>query len=219
MGKKYTTILFDLDGTLTDPKEGITRSFQYALEALGIHEPDLENLTKYIGPPLRNSFMDYFSGDQIDKAVEKYRERFVVTGIYENRVYDGILQLLKALKNSGITLALATSKPEFLATRIMEDFKLAEYFDCITGGVDDGVRDTKAGVIREVFNRLTITNNEKDSVIMIGDRKYDIEGAIECGIDSIGVRFGYARENELEEAGATYVVSTVEELSSLLLSE
>ncbi len=218
MNKKYKYLLFDLDGTLTDPKEGITKSFQYALESLGIHEPNLDNLTKYIGPPLRDSFCDYFSGSLVETAVEKYRERFTEKGIHENSVYDGIPQLLEAVKNAGKSISLATSKPEYLAVRILEDYKLAEFFDCMTGGLADGKRDTKASVIREVFERLNIQEKDKNSVLMIGDRKYDIEGAIICGIDSVGVKFGYAEDGELEKAGATYIVSTVDELQKLLLS-
>ncbi len=215
--KKY--ILFDLDGTLTDPKEGITKCVQYALEYFGIHEPDLEKLVKFIGPPLDVSFSEYYGMSEADAsiAVDKYRERFSSIGIFENGLYEGIIDMLKALKKSGRCLALATSKPDVFAVRIVEKYGIAPYLDVLAGGKIGGSCN-KDDVIAEALDMLGVTDNDKQEVIMVGDRKHDIIGAKKCGIESVGVRFGYAEEGELETAGADYIVSTVEELEKLLLS-
>lgn len=216
----YKYILFDLDGTLTNPKEGITKCVQYALKYFNIDEPNLDNLTKFIGPPLQESFERFynFSKENAKLAVEKYRERFSTIGLFENGVYDGIKELLKALKREGKILAVATSKPEVFSLRILEKYELKEYFDVICGSELDGRRTIKAEVIEEVFNRLHLKDDEKSSVVMIGDRKHDIIGAKALSIDSIGVKFGYAEENELENAGANFIAETVEDLKRLLLS-
>lgn len=225
MKKKY--ILFDLDGTLTDPKLGITSCVQYALKFFGIEEPNRDNLLDYIGPPLIESFQKYHGLDekQAVVAVEKYRERFLDTGIFENDVIDGIAEVLKQLKEKGFVLALATSKPQEFAVRIMEHFDLSKYFTVEMGSGMNGERKYKADVIEAVIQRLAelypqenISAIKADS-IMIGDRLHDIEGARQCHMESIGVRFGYAREGELEEAGADYIVSTPQELLELLTEE
>ncbi|MDD6796741.1 MAG: HAD hydrolase-like protein [Clostridia bacterium] len=215
--KKY--ILFDLDGTLTDPKEGITKCVQYALEYFGIYEPDLEKLVKFIGPPLDVSFSEYYGMSEADAsiAVDKYRERFSSIGIFENGLYEGIIDMLKALKKSGRCLALATSKPDVFAVRIVEKYGIAPYLDVLAGGKIGGSCN-KEDVIAEALDMLGVTDNDKQRVIMVGDRKHDIIGAKKCCIESVGVRFGYAEEGELEKAGADYIVSTVEELEKLLLS-
>ncbi|MGL5675277.1 MAG: HAD family hydrolase [Cellulosilyticaceae bacterium] len=209
----YNTILFDLDGTLTDPKEGITKSVQHALKAFGI-EAQLDDLLCFIGPPLQWSFQEYYGFDEekAKLAIEKYRERFREIGMFENKVYEGIEEMLEALVKEGKTLAVATSKPEVFAVQILEHFGLAKYFKVIVGSELDGTRVNKKDVIEEVFVRLQLTEEEKVHILMIGDRKHDIIGAKACGIDSIGVRFGYGEGNELEEAGATYIVDTVGEL-------
>ena len=214
----YQTLLFDLDGTLTDPKEGITKCVQYALKHYGIEE-ELDNLIRFIGPPMQGAFMEYYGFDAktATEAIEKYRERFRDIGIFENGVYEGIEALLGQLKSQGKVLAVATSKPFVFADRILEHYGLKPYFDVIVGSELDGRRGSKAEVIEEVFNQLNITDGNKETVVMIGDRKHDILGARSCGVDSIGVAFGYAEENELEAAGATYVVQSVGELSDLLL--
>lgn len=216
----YKYILFDLDGTLTNPKEGITKCVQYALKYFNIDEPNLDNLTKFIGPPLHESFERFynFSKEDAKLAVEKYRERFSTIGLFENGVYDGIKELLEALKKDGRILAVATSKPEVFSLRILEKYNLKDYFDVICGSELDGRRTVKAEVIEEVFNRLSLKDDEKSSVVMIGDREHDILGAKACKISSIGVKFGYSEENELENAGADFIVETVEDLKNLLLS-
>lgn len=228
MDKQF--ILFDLDGTLTDPKIGITRCVQYALNAQGIEAPDLDELECYIGPPLDESFQRFhkLSPENAQRAVEKYRERFRETGIFENDVIDGIEFCLGTLKAAGKTLALATCKPEEFAVRILEHFGLSKYFDAAVGSLD-GIRKYKSEVIEEVFTRLRSTcgiENAADyelyemkaASIMVGDRREDIDGAHEAGIEAVGVRFGYARENELEDAGADYIADSVEQLTALLLS-
>ena len=211
----YQWYLFDLDGTLTDPKEGITKCFRYALEKMGVESPELSELEKYIGPPLIKSFADYFSEEDAKKAVEYYRERFRDTGIFENGVYDGIEDMLRTAKEQGKKLALATSKPQHFAQIIMDHYGLAQYIDVLVGSRGDG--QTKADVIRQVFVEAGLDDETKKCAIMVGDRLHDIEGAKECGIDSLGVRFGYAKENELEDAGADYIVATAEELKAFVL--
>ncbi len=212
----YQYLLFDLDGTLTDPYEGITKSFQYALHAFGIEE-DLKNLNPVIGPPLIDSFMNFygFSKEEAELGVAKYRERFAVTGIHENTIYPGIPELLEDLKNHGYTLCLATSKPEIFAKQILENFDIAKHFSVVVGAELDGTRNYKKDVITEVLKQLG--NPPLDKVLMIGDRKQDVDGAKACNIASMGVRFGYAEPGELESAGADYFSDTVEELRTFLL--
>ena len=214
-------LLFDLDGTLTDPKEGITKCVQYALSHFNIEVEDLNELMCFIGPPLVESFREFYGFDKAkaELAVEKYRERFKDIGIFENGVYDGVIELLKACKQAGKKLCLATSKPEVFAVRILNKYSMSEYFDEVVGSTLDGTINSKDEVICEAFRRLDISDDKlKSNVIMIGDRKHDILGAKKCGIESIGVRFGYAKEGELEEAGADYIVSTVSELKDLCCS-
>ena len=215
--KDYEYILFDLDGTLTDPKEGITKSVAYALESFGIHVEDLDSLCKFIGPPLKESFMVYYELDdaQGDQAVEKYRERFAVTGLFENKVYPGIREMLELLKEQGKTLLVATSKPSIYARQILEHFDLMKYFTFLSGSELDGTRVDKAEVITYALQENKIQDLSK--VIMIGDREHDIIGANKNGIDSIGVRYGYGCREEFEKNHASYVAKQVEELKEILL--
>lgn len=215
--KDYEYILFDLDGTLTDPKEGITKSVAYALESFGIHVEDLDSLCKFIGPPLKESFMVYYGLDdaQGDQAVEKYRERFAVTGLFENKVYPGIREMLELLKEQGKTLLVATSKPSIYARQILEHFDLMKYFTFLSGSELDGTRVDKAEVITYALQENKIQDLSK--VIMIGDREHDIIGANKNGIDSIGVLYGYGCREEFEKNHASYVAKRVEELKEILL--
>ena len=215
----FKIVLFDLDGTLTNPKEGITKSVQYALKDAGIIENDLKKLIGFIGPPLQKEFeIRYgFSEEQSKRALQKYRERFSVTGLFENEVINGIPDLLKKLKERNIKLAVATSKPEVYTLRILEKFDLLKYFDCVTGSELDGRRIDKKEVIEEVFSRLRLSEKNKKSAIMVGDRSHDIIGAKKNGIKSIGVKFGFAKENELEDAGADYIVDTVDEIYKIII--
>lgn len=216
--KNYDILLFDLDGTLTDSAEGIVNCAEYALNSLGIAEPDRSKLLRFIGPPLIDSFMDFYGLSREDavKAVAAYRERYPVKGIFENRVYEGIPEALELLKKGGKRLALATSKPEIYAKRILEHFDLAKYFEVVTGAELSGERNAKADVIDECLKRLGCP--DKDTVLMIGDRKHDVEGAKLCGVACAGVKFGYAEENELENAGADFVFDTPFQLAEAVLN-
>lgn len=214
--EKKKVILFDLDGTLTDPMIGITKSVQYALKKYGIIEEDLWNLTKFIGPPLKESFMEFygFSEEEGQKAVEYYREYYAPVGIYENQVYEGLEEMLAALKEKGLSLCVATSKPERFAKMILDHFHLDSYFDLIGGALMDG-RTDKAEVISYVLDQL---DTKKEKVVMVGDREHDILGAKKNGLDSIGVLFGYGNEEELKEAGADWIAKDMTELGSILLT-
>lgn len=217
----FQYILFDLDGTLTDPKIGITSSVQYALRDFGIEEPDLDRLEPFIGPPLRDSFMEFYGFDeaQAQRAVEKYRERFEVTGIFENEIYPGIAQMLETLKNSGKKLGIASSKPTVLVERILAHFSIRQYFDHVVGSEMDGTRSKKEEVVAEALRRMVPEGSAGRAVAMVGDRKFDIEGARAFGLTGIGVSFGYAAPGELEEAGADYIADSVDMLAALLLGE
>ena len=209
-------ILFDLDGTLTDPKVGITGSVAYALESFGIHIENHDDLCCFIGPPLLDSFMEYYgmSEEDANRAIAKYRERFSVTGLFENEVYDGIPQLLRQLKDAGKTLIIATSKPAVFSQRILDHFDLSQYFTFLSGSELDGTRNDKAEVIAYALEQCGIT--DLSQVIMIGDRKHDIIGARKNGLPCIGVLYGYGDRAEHESAGADYIVETVDELKALL---
>lgn len=219
MKKQYKYLLFDLDGTLTDPKEGITRCVQYALQSFGIEVKSLDELICFIGPPLRESFQNFYGMSEADaeKAVEKYRERFSAVGKFENSVLPGIIPMLKKLKEAGKIMALSTSKPWVFAEQILKKYELDSYFSVVVGSELDGTRDEKQEVILETLKRFGLEKGSKEAV-MIGDRRHDILGAKKCGLDGIGVRFGYAEEGELEKAGAVMIADTVEELQRMLLS-
>lgn len=213
---KYKYLLFDLDGTLTDPKEGITSSVQYALKSFGIDEPDADKLEPFIGPPLRESFMNFygFEKEKAEEAVAKYREWFVPKGIFQNKLYPGIGEMLAQLKKQGRILAVASSKPRVFVDKILKHFAIEQYFDVVVGSELDGTRDSKEEVIGEALRRLSAADNT--GIVMIGDRKFDIYGGKAYGLVTVGVTFGYAGEGELEEAGADYIAESVEELRRLL---
>ncbi|MGN1115186.1 MAG: HAD-IA family hydrolase [Candidatus Ornithomonoglobus sp.] len=213
---RFKYVFFDLDGTLTDPQEGIINCVKYALESFGIYEADHSKLMRFIGPPLVDSFCEYYGFDEEKslKAVAKYRERFADVGIFENKVYDGIYDMLQRLTDSGRILALATSKPKVYADRIMAKYRLRPYFKLISGSELDGTRNNKNEVIEYAIERLSCP---RESVIMVGDRKYDIIGAKQCGVVSCGVRFGYAEPGELEAAGADFIADSVTELPDIIL--
>jgi phosphoglycolate phosphatase len=215
---KYPFILFDLDGTLTDPGLGITNAVMYALDKFGIKAEDRSSLYKFIGPPLWDSFEQFFgfSKEEAETAVQYFREYYNVTGIFENTPYDGIHALLKSLKDVGGTLAVATSKPEITAKRVLEHFDLAEYFTFVGGSVFDGSRVKKYDVIRYVLDNCRIS--DLSSAVMVGDREHDVVGAKKAGLDSVGILYGYGSREELERAGATAITGTVAELGEFLLS-
>jgi phosphoglycolate phosphatase len=219
----YQYILFDLDGTITDSREGITKSVQYALKTVDIYEPDLSKLERFIGPPLRDSFCGFY-GDvinetNVEEVVASYRKHFEPKGIFQNKVYEGIPELLKKLKANGKKLALASSKPEVFVRRILEYFSLEEYFDVIVGSLLDGTRENKSEIVSEALNQLFSTLPELENTVMVGDRKFDIEGAKAQKVTSIGVNYGFADPGELEGVGADFIANTVLELEEILLKE
>ena len=214
--KKY--ILFDLDGTITDPMLGITKSVKYALNKFDIEVENLDDLCKFIGPPLKDSFMNFYGFNEEDalKAITFYREYFSVTGLYENVVYENFEDILIALKEQNKSLIIATSKPTVFAEKILEHFNLKKYFDFIAGSNLDNTRTKKADVISYALEQQGLT--ETSEMIMIGDREHDIIGAKTLGIESIGVLHGYGSYEELSNSGANYIVKDVKELKSLLMS-
>lgn len=211
--------LFDLDGTLTEPGEGITNSVMYALDKFGIHETDRTALYRFIGPPLLDSFTQFYGmpPEQAEQAVSAYREYFSTKGLFENRVYEGIPTLLQGLRDQGKTLVLATSKPEVFTLRILEKFDLTRYFHHIGAASLDSSRSQKADVIRHALHLCG--NPSPETVVMIGDRWHDIHGARANGIQSIGVLYGYGGRPELEQAGADVIAQSVIHLHELLLSK
>lgn len=211
----YKALLFDLDGTLTDSSEGITKSIAYALKEMNVACEDLNELKKYIGPPLSVSFRDYFEGEDITKAVKLYRLRYNEIGWKENRVYDGVIEMLASLKASGIRLIMATSKPEVFAIKIAEYFKFAEYFELLGGATTDGTRNDKHEVINYVLENTGLSNPEE--ILMIGDRYHDVEGAAKFGIKTLGVTYGFGTDKELLAAGAIDVVDSPEEVVNYVM--
>ncbi|AGY76702.1 MULTISPECIES: HAD-IA family hydrolase [Clostridium] len=205
---KYKYILFDLDGTITESKEGITKSVQYALKKFGIIVESLDLLEKFIGPPLKYSFSEYFGFDENKslEAVQYYREYFEKKGIMENKVYDHIEDLLKQLKELKLKLIIATSKPTKFSNIILNNFNLTSYFDAIVGSNMNGTRCTKGEVIKHVLEKYRINSDE---AVMIGDRKYDMIGARQNNMDSIGVTYGYGSLEELKNENPTYIADSV----------
>ncbi len=212
--KTYDYILFDLDGTLTDPQEGIINSIQYALKRYGIAKEN-KDLIRFIGPPLHVSFREFFDTDaQAFEAVDVYREYYSDKGIFENLLFDGIPELLQTLQQKGKTICLATSKPQFFAEQILHHFKIHHFFNVIVGANLDGTRTEKREVIAEVIRQLPGFDSAK--AIMIGDRKHDIIGAKFHHIDTIAVLFGYGTLEELKKEQPDYMVKTVGEIGELL---
>ena len=233
----YRYILFDLDGTLTDPKEGICKSVQAALEAYGISEKNIDRLEHFIGPPLKESFMKTygFSEEKAKEAIGLFRKRFGQVGVYENEIYPGISELLADLKKNGAKLCIASSKPKIFVDIVLKHFHIEEFFEVVVGSAQDGKRDSKIEMIREALELCFDKKEEedetsflaripKDEIIMIGDREFDILGAAHFGLNSIGVTYGYAPAGELSTAGKkagvpVMIADSVEELRDLLLRE
>ncbi|HEL2058797.1 TPA: HAD family hydrolase [Streptococcus suis] len=212
----YQTILFDLDGTLTDSGQGILNSVAYALEKMGIEEPDTANLNRFIGPPLYESFSRFYqlSPEDTQSAVDAFRVYFKEKGMFENQLYPGIIPLLEELGTAGKTLVIATSKPEIFAKQILEHFGISHYFDVIAGASLDSSRISKADVIGYAINQLEAFPKH---AVMIGDREHDIEGARMHQLPAIGVLYGYGSKQEFEKAGATMIVETIQDLKRILL--
>ncbi len=211
----YDYVLFDLDGTISDSSEGITKGIQIALKHMGIEE-DRSELRKFIGPPLKYSFTTFYGFDEekCAEAVKVYRAYYGETGLFENKPYEGIDKLLKRIKDSGRKIAVATSKPEKFSVEILEKFGLTEHIDVISGATLDGVRGDKCEVIEEALRRFG--NPDKSRVVLVGDTRFDAEGAAKAGIDCIGVLYGFGTREALINAGARYIADTMESIFDYL---
>lgn len=210
-------LLFDLDGTLTDSTEGILNCLRYALERMGFEYP--EDTNRFLGPPLYFSFAEFcgMNGEQVQEAVRIFRERYSVTGLFENRVYEGIPEMLDRLKKSGKRLMVATSKPEVYAVRIFDRFGLSQFFEIVGGADINGTRNNKDEVIEYVLARADAADRSR--VLMIGDRRQDVDGAHSTGIECMGILWGFGSAEELTEAGADYIARTPQEAADMLLKE
>ena len=217
----YKYVLFDLDGTISDPKVGICTSVQQALKKFGIDVPDINTLTPFIGPPLRDSFRDFYhiGPEDMEDVIAAYRARFSTVGLFENDLYDGIPELLKSLKENGRKLALASSKPRVFVEKILNHFGISQYFDVIMGSELDGTRENKSEIIDECLRLFDLDpSGDLSETVMVGDRKYDIEAANAAGLPNIAVSYGYGSEEELSKAGAMVIAGTVKELENILLN-
>lgn len=216
---KYKYVFFDLDGTLTDSRPGILNSVIYALDYYKIPYTSRESLNFFIGPPLLESFMNYchFDEEKGLEAVMKFRERYNPIGVYENSAFDGIHQMLKKLKDAGLILGVATSKPHHLMLKVLEKYGLSEYFSATEGSKIDSVTYRKSMVVNEVLEDLKVPKEDYDKVIMVGDRYHDIEAAKESGIDSMGALYGYGSREEFDTYGADYVAECVEDVAKIIL--
>ena len=215
---KYDVVLFDLDGTLDDSAPGIVTSVMHALKKMGRPVPPFEELVCFVGPPLLTQFMEYcgISQEEAETAIEYYRELYAETELYHVNIYPGIPELLKALKDAGIRLAVATSKPERFARKILERYELAQYFEEIAGIHQDKVSEDKREVLADALERMKVRETGA-SCVLIGDRKYDAWGAARMGLDFIGVSYGYAPEGEFEAEGVKIVLDSPAELQAFLL--
>ena len=213
----YNVCLFDLDGTLTDSKEGIINSFRYALARYGI-KPPADGLDRFIGPALRDSFRDFFgfTDERAEEAVAVYREYYSTRGMYENKLYPGVADMLKDLKESGAVLSLATSKTAVYAGMILKHFDICDYFDFVAGSEFDGTRSGKKELIIYALENLHKKSRKNFPAVMIGDREYDIAGAKQAGIKSIGAAYGYGARDELTQAGADHIADSPEEIYGII---
>lgn len=211
----WKMILFDMDGTLTNTEEGVTRCVQYALESFGIHEPDRTVLRRFIGPPLHDSFTKYYGMSEEDAwdALLKYRERYDPIGIFECEIYEGVEEALRRLKTAGYYIGLASSKPETACRRILEHFGLLSYFDEVVGATLDKSICSKVQVLREWLRR---SGAEPEQAILVGDTRFDALGAAEAGIACIGVTYGFGTREELEQAGAIAAFDSMKEVADYI---
>ena len=207
------TVLFDLDGTLTDSGEGIINCAALALRHFGLPVPTREEMRVFVGPPLYETFQKFgVPADKTDEAIQVYRSRYIPTGMFENTPYPGVKGLLETLKNEGYTLYVATSKPEEMSMTLLEKFGLAPYFDRICGASTDTSRSTKDAVIAYLLE----SSGAKEDMVMVGDTKYDVLGAKAHGIPAIGVSWGYGSVEEMQVAGAVGIADTMEGLLELI---
>ena len=216
--RKYDYVIFDFDGTVTDTGEGILKSLQYSFEQMGDPVPDLSDLKKFIGPPIHYSFVTFYGvkEEEVGKYIEKYRERYRKIGIYECCLYDGMLDTLKKLKENGVKIGIASSKPISLIYDVMNYLKITELFDAVVGTqFDDSNHSGKKDLVLQSMAELGA--DDKSRVLMVGDRYFDIDGAAGAGVDSCGVLFGYGNEQEFKEHGATYIVATAQEIVDIAI--
>lgn len=213
-------VFFDLDGTVTESAPGIVNSVVYAIKKLGYKMPSEEDLYKFVGPPLSESFIKYCGVDPSEtwESIRTFREYFTERGMFENNVYPGIPELTAELKRSGTKVILATSKPQLFAERILTHFGIINNFDLVFGNTMDEKYKDKKLLFSDVFKSLGITGEERSGCVMVGDRSSDIEGAHSAGIKAIGVLYGYGDREELEGAGADVIVETVAELKKALIN-
>ena len=210
--------LFDLDGTLGDPYEGITNCIKYALSSVGITEENPEKLKSYIGPPLRQTFAKYgFDPDMCEVLTEKYRELFEISGIHQSVIYPGVAEMLKNLHEHGVKIALASCKPEKSCKIILEEYGVLKYFDTVTGATFDKTLDSKPEIIKVALNRLGYGKKPPEHAVMVGDRDMDMLGAHENGISAVGAVYGYGGEAELRSSGADYIINSPAELLEIIL--
>ncbi|WP_028514353.1 HAD hydrolase-like protein [Ruminococcus flavefaciens] len=215
MTDNFDTLLFDLDGTLTDSTEGIVRCLEYALERMGFDIPEDKN--KFLGPPLYRSFAEFcgMNEEQVNEAVRIFRERYSTVGLFENRVYEGVPEMLKRLRDGGKRIMVATSKPEVYAVRIFDRFGLSQFFEIVGGANINGTRNDKDEVIEYVLEKAGIS--DRSSVLMIGDRRQDVIGAHKTGLKCMGILWGFGSIEELTEAGADFIAETPEKAADMLL--
>ena len=215
MTDNFDTFLFDLDGTLTDSTEGIVRCLEYALERMGFDIPEDKN--KFLGPPLYRSFAEFcgMNEEQVNEAVRIFRERYSTVGLFENRVYEGVPEMLKRLRDGGKRIMVATSKPEVYAVRIFDRFGLSQFFEIVGGANINGTRNDKDEVIEYVLEKAGIS--DRSSVLMIGDRRQDVIGAHKTGLKCMGILWGFGSIEELTEAGADFIAETPEKAADMLL--
>ena len=210
------TILFDLDGTITDSGEGIMNCATLALQHFGLPVPDRQTMRVFVGPPLDETFVKFgVPADRTDEAIRVYRSRYLTVGKFENFPYPGVEELLKALRAHGHKLYIATSKPEFMSVEILEHFGLAKYFDRICGASTDGTRSKKADVISYLLQE----SGAAGEIVMVGDTTYDVIGAKAHGMKSIGVAWGYGKTEDMAAAGAAAIAHSMDELFDLLNNE
>ena len=214
--KRYETVAFDLDGTLTDPESGLTSGFAYALSKMGIKYSTKKELRRFIGPPLKAEFMSVYDLDDAggEECVRLFREYFSVYGWWDNKLYPGVPEMLATLKDRGKKIVLATSKPEIFAEKILRLFDIAKYFDFVGAATLNHTRVEKSDILSYALDAVKA---DRSSSVMVGDRKYDARGAVDVGIDSIGVLYGHGDKSEIDSAGFTYTVRSVEDITKILL--
>lgn len=214
---KFDYVIFDFDGTVVDTGEGIIKSLQYSFEQMGHEIPDMSDLRRFIGPPIYYSYTHFYgvSEEEVGMYIKKYRERYSEKGIYECELYDGMTELLKNLKANGVKIAIASSKPQRLIYSVADFLKITDLFDAIVGvKIDDSNHSTKTGLINDAMTLLSVTNKEK--VLMVGDRLFDLDGASGAGVKSCGALWGYGDEAEFKEHNATFIVSSPKEIEKLV---